>query len=1281
MNSPSSEGEAYFERLSSHEVRRMEEVLDISYLLEPSEPFKSRNYAPDLVFTAREACLFLGEALYRRGFIVQDCRITGGAARYILESFSFSDIDISYYLDQGNVDFFSIKECVIDFLLYKLSWPSSFRDQAQEAYLYKKRIFSDNGDLSSYLGIGGIDLKFIYRKKRQSVSSSDGFQVSYYYKTIFCFEGEKLCNKREFVLARKALRRYQFPIKNPELVFRLILRLVHSITCGFNIEDRKELASLAFRSCDIHSGNITEVFKRHIQSHYPKTPEGKVFSFLNFCRLISEGVEEDSYRVDYWKKLALSIKDDKRIERFAYIMEEYPRLFPSIQALAEGLFLRNFLLGDSNVFLYRFSFMPFEELLRFQMIFSIKKRNFSLLLSDYPAGIAINLIREIKFLGEELGPVLFGALLSFFINLYNLRPLHFETECAQSYLSRFFWEAFRESPMLFASMKIFSQEEVLLSFLSEEKILRGKEVDRRLSVIQLLSQSRDPSLLGKDSFKGVLEQMSKCICSDREELKSNLFLLNVRAKEVLRKGNVVLEEPLDSLPIHRAWRLLGDKSCGNIHSNEILETLHLLFFLMISRSFFTDIRLEEKDYRILHRIWKNFYQIKPKRAKNWIAHIEPHMKSDRDKKFCQKLYQRHVIGDLNKGVKAKDWEKTAVFFLDRNRREFPNYFAKKKRKLLYRTFEELLRKKSSKFARKLSESLLVFFSEDFSLDKNKSLSRYWFDLIQEFMKQGREEEVLRMLLERFSTFSHSSLEALRPSLFKRLCSQLLRDKKRDLHSFLQILKSYPQDFIKTPTLIPLELKSSFEEALFYVLKDLSDKGSLFQAKRLLSYAEQEAEGFPYISFWLYLHEGINFSLNSFEDLYTDRKFLMKYGVGSKNISFYCESVLKEMLLHYFELSRKEREKIPVYLNVWKGLLLEEDSSWKSIHHSYRDLFLEEFVFRGTYKSLQFAKEELFLEDKKTRLRIIRMMEINLDRERMETVLDLLLFARPYEIFQSFEGKKESIFLRFNDLLNKESLKIASEELILSKYVLLAEEEISFFLSIKNTPWKRIMAYKIEKSSSFGETLIFLESIRKSFLRNGNFEELALFWNLFFKNYRGESVRLWKKIIIRLIKVKESVEKSLFLKIFSKNVSSRSRYKGLKYLQRYLAKISSCEGESKEEIFQEAYRIQNYFRERPIPEMGYRDYLRSEAILLESLSFSRNRRIQNSSLVCFRKLKRDFKEKLDAMEFSALEFSVKKMSPPWTSNLCKNFLGVIIPCIISYTFMTCFCFLFKDFKEV
>lgn len=1261
----------HHEPLTFEEIKRFEEIIDIPYSLEPLQTSFDYQDSPQIIFTAREVCVFLANSLLQQSFMVKDCTITGGGARYILESLPFNDIDICYYLDEEKVDFQSIKECVIDFLLYKLSWLESKREQVQNLYLYRKKIFSDNCELGSYLGIGGIDLKFIYKKQRQSVSSMDGFQISFYHREAFCFNGEKPCKREEFLSCRESLKNRSFIVSNPESVFRLGLRLVHAMTQGFAIENRTTLAKRSFENFDIRLENISDLFKNHLKHHHSKSLPGKIFSLFNFSKLILEAFEDPHVQISYWQKLALSIKEEKQLTLLSSLLENHPHLTLPIISLLEGLILREWLLDNPNIAMYRLPFMSFNTPLRQQTTLSISNKNFSLSLSNSPGKIAINFIEESLSLHSQLSAPLFNQLLSLFINSCHFHPFDHEIEPFQESLSHFFLNAFEKfrSPSPPFTMDYFPKK-ILLSFLLNKKSNDSLEMKEHFVSIHLLSQSQQLFDMGEKLFSKIFKQVAECVRSkETNTLNFLLCKLNIEINKMLENTKALPTTGfINHTYIHRAWQILDSKSKEHIYPNILLESLDSLFFFMFSIPISQKPRLLDKDYKILHKIWKSLYNESSKKAKIWLHRLEDLLESNQEKRFCRQLTQRGLAYKLQEHAKKQRWNKLANILLSENVQHLP-CSSKKKEPFPKIAFKKFLSDSFSSFEKGISENLLIRFSKDFSSRKDRPLSSFWLDLIEEALNQKKTQEAFRILLEQSSTLSSPYRNERRAKLFQNLFSLNPIDS-----SILQILNTFPQDFIQISSDVNVENSPSFEKAFYFFISQLMKDNCFSQAREQVNFAENKKFPFSYVFFSLQIYKNQKNAIKNAEYLIADFQLLIKHGIEADHLNALFRKTVKKLLAIYSTLSHEQKKCISPLLNIWKSNLKsarEDLSLWQNTYHHYRDLLLKEMTAKAAVKCSQFIEEELFPKDERTIERMTQIIETNINTEGMGIVLNTILQTLRNKTLKIGKESQKKVFSKMNFVIDRIPQRSRNKNKTFEKYVELVDQEFQTFLNLKNTPWKEILFYKMQYSLSFEKAYSLLHALLNSSLIDQ--ETLALCSNLFLKRYKKTVSNTFKKKILHFIKPTDSIlsiQSSIFSKIYSKNIPDLYRRKGLKYLQTNLSNLASRQDkESREEIFELAHYIQMYFRNISISPEAYPTHLQSEAILLKSLSTSKNRRIQTSATKSFEELKGDLKTSSKKIDFPSLKLSIEKISPSKIQRFFTNALSTLIPMMLTYYFLT------------
>ncbi len=226
--------------------------------------------------------------------------ISGGAASYLMGGPDYADVDLCYYIKKA--DFGSIKKAVVAaigaFLYVSHNITLSFKT-IEDVYLYRKKLIEESQDLSAFYGLGGIELKFIYKKFRQNVSTSDSFLVGLYSCAVWCVKvGGGWANAREFHAAVDNLHNRKFVVKSPESTVGLIYRMVHRLTQGFSID--RETLEVALRQLlqpgeDIRQEVFAKGLASHINNHYGKNGLPKLFDFLNFLAILNGLKDRHAY--------------------------------------------------------------------------------------------------------------------------------------------------------------------------------------------------------------------------------------------------------------------------------------------------------------------------------------------------------------------------------------------------------------------------------------------------------------------------------------------------------------------------------------------------------------------------------------------------------------------------------------------------------------------------------------------------------------------------------------------------------------------------------------------------------------------------------------------------------------------------------------------------------------------------------------------------------------------------------------------------------------------------
>jgi len=317
--------------------------------------------------------------------VISEGNLVGGAVRYIVSDWDFGDVDVEYpinpqyYHPVETLDL--IFHNVICFVRQQLikkgqndaeraNYSASSDAFIRDVYLYKKKLMDMEHELISYIGLGGIDLKFVLVKSpggRKSISSSDGFRIMLRQNRLFCATGYQFCETEGAFQAMADLNNGIFSVIDPANVFRLIFPLVHRWTQGY--ECSHEYDQIAFDQLQkefplelqhVQRISLQEVFQNYLEGHYFQDPFGKVLFFLNFLTHLSSFKEG----TPYCRLIALGWLSDLThqeagthapLYKFAQLVYVHPELTQPLLALMRGAFFMEWMRENPQISAYHFN--------------------------------------------------------------------------------------------------------------------------------------------------------------------------------------------------------------------------------------------------------------------------------------------------------------------------------------------------------------------------------------------------------------------------------------------------------------------------------------------------------------------------------------------------------------------------------------------------------------------------------------------------------------------------------------------------------------------------------------------------------------------------------------------------------------------------------------------------------------------------------------------------------------------------------------------------------------
>ncbi len=321
---------------------------------------------PTLSFSALELCNLLNAELAKKNLPCDEMSpfITGGAASHLMGGPGYADVDLCYYIKKA--DFMAIKDAVIASVaaLLKIKHGLELSSaELQEIYLYRKKLLREKNDLSSFFGLGGIDIKFIYSKLRQNVSTADSFIVALFSPIVRCVQAGTWGNAEEFHAAEEDLKNRKFVVKFPHGAVGLIYRMAHKLTQGFSVDPEVMAIALKQLQSDVKARGltaITEDASRHTINHYGYDGLPKFLDLLNFIALLNKlplDTDKLAERHIYVHTLAKAwIKNSAELDvnfmYIAHLLHSKMGMGEHFLAFMRGMLLCRWLRGEAEVSAY-----------------------------------------------------------------------------------------------------------------------------------------------------------------------------------------------------------------------------------------------------------------------------------------------------------------------------------------------------------------------------------------------------------------------------------------------------------------------------------------------------------------------------------------------------------------------------------------------------------------------------------------------------------------------------------------------------------------------------------------------------------------------------------------------------------------------------------------------------------------------------------------------------------------------------------------------------------------
>jgi len=419
----------YSRELTPIENKRRQEILSKTVSITPKKPFAA------LTFSFQDLYKFIIESFAKHHTGLEGTVLIGGAAAYVLSSLPYADIDVSFYIghqsdrldeSQRKIMFDWISLEIKRFIQERLKATGIHLDliQIDQNYFQKKIFINKDSDCFSLFALGDVELKFIYKKPRHNVSTSDGFQVSLT-NGVRCINGDTFCEQDEFERAEEALKYRYFDVNNPQEVMGLPFRLIQKFTQGFEVRQSEVVKeALAQLRKETHEQEdrlrFCKQMHQHHENHYPNSIIGKAADLLNWCHFLLQ-LESPQERHLYHTDLASAWLDGNKkplLDHFATLLKQDSELAQHLLAVIHGCFLYQWLNGNKYISVYPIS-QPNEKP-RFFIVIQEGCLTHHLLIPP-PQEIIIDFCRSLRIL-EETQQQLDREALPIDLSLISLMP-------------------------------------------------------------------------------------------------------------------------------------------------------------------------------------------------------------------------------------------------------------------------------------------------------------------------------------------------------------------------------------------------------------------------------------------------------------------------------------------------------------------------------------------------------------------------------------------------------------------------------------------------------------------------------------------------------------------------------------------------------------------------------------------------------------------------------------------------------------------------------------------
>lgn len=336
---------------------------------------------PTISFTPEEFLAFLTKRLVAKKWITSrdDVYLSGGGGSHtVVSEHPYSDLDFSFFTTDLDFDYFK-KTLFLIFIKRKIAQKmgvmtrktlqinASIGQHAQEHLkcqtidpkvlnmmildMYLSGSFIYPGYTGCSLTLGKIDINLINKPSLNTVSTADSLYVGVNKDILRCRRGSVWGTQKELQESIEHLRERQMVILSKD-IYKLSLCMIHKMTSGFTVLNfpffQKHALEALFK--EIPAEEIAFQLNKHVDKHYPESPQKKLLARINFLFLLSFASNEtirSSYTqaiVSPWVKLLNKAKM-RSFARLISPLKTAPDLLPEVLSLIQGMF---FLAANTN---------------------------------------------------------------------------------------------------------------------------------------------------------------------------------------------------------------------------------------------------------------------------------------------------------------------------------------------------------------------------------------------------------------------------------------------------------------------------------------------------------------------------------------------------------------------------------------------------------------------------------------------------------------------------------------------------------------------------------------------------------------------------------------------------------------------------------------------------------------------------------------------------------------------------------------------------------------------